>query len=383
MSVKEERSAVWASLEQTRPPHRLERLREWMSGRKLDCTVVAGADAVTHLSGYARYYSGPSALVVDRDGARTLVVMLDEARIARELSHADEVVGFGERGFGIDLNPVARLVESLAAVPAVASARRIGFASALPGVEEELARRVDAERVDASTTLHDLRMVKDEDELERILASYELCWLAQRTVAERAVPGIREIELFSAAQSAAQNASGGPIEFLTDLLSGPNTAQVCCPIHVAGDRAVEDGDPIVADIALRPKNGYFGDTAETHAVGSSPDAEAARAVLLDILADTGRQLVPGAKGSDLFREMARRIEESFPGGEFPHHGGHALGVTSFEDPHVIPSDETPLEPWMAIAIEPGVYFPGGYGARVENIFVVSPEGGIELRSLFA
>jgi Xaa-Pro aminopeptidase len=225
-------------------------------------------------------------------------------------------------------------------------------------------------------------MVKDEDELERIAASYELCWLAQRTVAERAVPGAREIELFSAAQSAAQNASGAPIEFLTDLLSGPNTAQVCCPIHVAGDRVLEDGDPIVADIALR-SNGYFGDTAETHSVGSSPDAEAARAVLLEILADTGRLLVPGANGSDIFREMKRRIEEGFPGGEFPHHGGHGLGVTSFEDPHVIPSDETPLQPWMVIALEPGVYFAGEYGARVENIFVVSPEGGVELRGALA
>ena len=50
---------------------------------------------------------------------------------------------------------------------------------------------------------------------------------------------------------------------------------------------------------------------------------------------------------------------------------------------MIPSDTTPFEPWMVLAIEPGVYFPGGYGARVENIFVVTPAGGIELRDLIA
>jgi Xaa-Pro aminopeptidase len=182
---------------------------------------------------------------------------------------------------------------------------------------------------------------------------------------------------------AMQIESGGPVEFLTDLLSGPNTAEVCCPIHVAGERRVEEGDPVIADIAARPRNGYFGDTAETHSVGSSPEAEGARSVLLEILADAGKLLVPGARGSDIFRETAQRIEAAFPGSEFPHHGGHALGVTSFEDPHIIPSDETPLEPWMVIAIEPGVYFPGRYGARVENIFVVSPEGGVELRTAFA
>lgn len=379
MSVDAETSRVAAALRSSRPPHRLERLEAWMSAENLDCTVVAGADAVTHLAGYWRYYGSPSALVIDREGRRTLLVMLDEVRIAEELSEADEVIGYGERGFGIVLDPRPALVESLAAVPAVAAARRIGFSSELGGLEEELARHVGAERVSAAATLHALRMIKDEDELVKILAAYELCWVAQRTVGERAVPGVREIELFSAALAAAQVENGGPIEFLTDLLSGPNTASVCCPIHVAGRRAVEDGDPIVADIALRCANGYFGDTAETHSVGSSPDAEAARAKLLEILAEFGRRLVPGAKGSDLFRDMSQQITDAFPGGEFPHHGGHALGVTSFEDPHVIPADDTPLESWMVIALEPGVYFPGGYGARVENVFVVTPEGGVELR----
>jgi Xaa-Pro aminopeptidase len=378
MSVKTEPSRVVAALEPSRPPHRLERLESWMDAERLDCTVVAGPDAVTHLGGYWRYYGGPAALVLDREGKRTLVVMRDEARIARELSEADDVVGYGERGFGIDLNPLPRLVETLAAVPAVAAASRVGFASELGGLEEEFARQVDAERVSAAATMHGLRMIKDEDELVKILAAYELCWLAQRTVGERAVPGVQEIELFTAALAAAQVAGGGPIEFLTDLLSGPNTAEVCCPIHVAGRRTVDEGDPVVADIALR-WNGYFGDTAETHSVGSSPDAEAARATLLEILADFGRRLVPGAKGSDLFRDMSQRITDAFGGGEFPHHGGHALGVTSFEDPHVIPADDTPLESWMVIALEPGVYFPGRYGARVENVFVVTPEGGVELR----
>jgi Xaa-Pro aminopeptidase len=380
MSVTEGPRVV-ASLDATRPAHRLERLEAWMAEERLDCTVVSGSDAVNHLAGYWRYYGGPSALVIDRERKRTLVVMIDETRIARELSDADDVLGYGERGFGIDLDPLPRLVATLAAVPAVAGARRVGFASALPGLEEELGRTVAAERVAADSALHRLRMIKDEDELAKILEAYELCWLGQRTVAERSVPGTKEIEIFSAALTAAQVAGGGPIEFLCDLLSGPNTAEVCCPIHVAGNRAVETGDPVVADIALRCPNGYFGDTAETHAVGTSPDAEEARQTLLDILEQARTELVPGATGSEIFERMSRRILETFPGGEFPHHGGHALGVTSFEDPHIVPSDTTPLEPWMVMAIEPGVYFPGRYGARVENIFVVGPEdGAVELRT---
>ena len=361
-----------------KPPHRLERLRTWAEAEGVDCTVVFGADHINHLAGYWRYYGGPSALVIGPDGERTLVVMRDEARIASENSSADQVLGYGERGFGLDLSPARKLVAVVAELPAVSTARRIGFASELPGIEELLASHVQAERVSAEGELHLIRRIKDEDELVRIHASYNLCWLGQQAVSEAARTGAEEIAIFTAAQSAAQLASGGPIEFLCDLLSGPNTAEVCCPIHVAGRRAVQPGDAIVADVVVR-SNGYWGDSAETHSVGGNDEVDAIRAELLTILRASGDRLVPGATGVEVFREMDERIRSAFPEGEFPHHGGHGLGLGSFEDPHVIPSDTTPFESWMVVAIEPGVYFPGRLGARVENIFVVTPTGGVELR----
>ena len=365
-----------------RPPHRIERLRGWMDDEKLDCTVVFGIDNVNHLCGYWRYFGGPSALVVGRDGERTLAVMLDEAPIAEKLSNADAVLGFGERGFGIDLDPVAGLIEMLAAIPTVARASRIGVASEIPGADARLSAAVPAVVVDAGPALHRIRLVKDWDELEKINAGYQLCWLGQKAVADGAVPGVSEIELFTAAQSTAQIASGGPIEFVCDLLSGPSTADVCCPIHVAGTRMLETGDPVIADIVVRTA-GYWGDTAGTYTVGSNGDAEAARSVLLDVLEEARTELVPGATGAEVFATMHARITAAVPDGDLPHHGGHALGLTSFEDPHLIPSDTMPFEPWMVLAVEPGVYVEGRYGARVENVFVVTPEGGVELRAALA
>ncbi len=365
-----------------RPPHRLERLRAWMDEETVGCTVVFGPDNVNHLCGYWRYYGGPSALVVGSDGERTLVVMRDEAPIARALSDADQVIGYAERGFGINLDLVTDLIAAVAAVPAVAGARRIGVSSELPGAADRLAAATSGTAVGADEALYRIRLIKDWDELEKIHTAYELCWLGQEAVARGAVPGVTEIELFTAAQSTAQLASGGPIEFLCDLLSGPNSADVCCPIHVAGRRAVEDGDSVIADVVVRT-SGYWGDSAETHLVGTNADAQAARSILLDILEQAGTELVPGETGAEVFANMHAAVVTSFPGGELPHHGGHAVGLTSFEDPHVIPSDTMSFEPWMVLAIEPGVYFPGRYGARVENIFVVTPAGGIELRDLMA
>jgi Xaa-Pro aminopeptidase len=361
-------------------PHRLERLRAWMDEERIDCAVVSGADNVNHLCGYWRYYGGPSALVVGPEGTSTLIVMLDEVPVAGASTSGVEVLGYGERGFGINLDPINDLVAVVASIPAVAQAKRIGFSSELPGVEGSLSAAVSADLVDAAAALWRIRLIKDWDELEKIHASYELCWLAQQAVAEAAVPGTSEIELFTAAQSSAQIASGGPIEFLADLLSGTNTAAVCCPIHVAGRRTVEPGDAVVADIVVRTA-GYWGDTAETHSVGANTEVAELRAFLLDVLEQSRTELVPGATGAEVFSRMHERVTGAYPGGELPHHGGHALGLTSFEDPHLIPSDTTPLESGMVLAVEPGVYFPGRLGARVENVFVVTPEGGAELRAV--
>ena len=197
-----------------RPPHRRERLRAWLEDEGLECAILFGADHVTHLTGYARYFGGPSAVVVGRDNERVLVVMQDEAPVARTRASAEEVIGFGERGFGIDLDPVAGLVATVAALPAVAGAKRLGVASELAGADARLGAALDATLVDAGEALRRIRLVKDWDELEKIGASYELCWIGQQAVADGARPGATEIELFTAAQGAAQIASGAPIEFV-------------------------------------------------------------------------------------------------------------------------------------------------------------------------
>ena len=368
----------------TEPPsHRCERLREWMEAEDLDACLAFGPKHASHLAGYARYYGGPAGVVVGRDGTRTLAVMYDEAPVARDLGDADIVISYGERGFGINLEPLPLLAGVIAELPEVRAARRIGVADEVGGMAALLRSASDAQQVDAMEPIWRIRLVKDRDELVKVLHSYELCWIGHAAVAERAQqPGVTEIELFSAALSAAQNAHGSPIEFTTDLLSGPKTAEVCCPIHVASPRVVHAGEPVVADIALGA-GGYWGDSAETHISGDNEEVSELRSRLLEILADSTELLRPGNTGAEIYESVSKQILDAFPGGEFPHHVGHGLALSGFEDPHLIPSDHTGLENWMVLAVEPGIYFPGGVGARVENLFIVTPDGGVELRDAFA
>lgn len=361
-----------------RPARRLERLAAVLEEQELDCLVACGPDEVNYVAGYWRYLGGPSAVVLARSGERTLVVMRDEVPVAERGGEADTVLGFGERGFGIELDPLPLLADVVASVPVLASARRVGLVDGLGAMSDLLAARLGATLVGLEQELVRLRLCKDEDELARIAHAYELCWIGQRAIAEAVERGASEIEAFSAAQSAAQIAHGEPIEFVADVLSGPDTCEVCGPIRIASPRRVEAGDPLIADVVVRA-DGYWGDSAETHIAGSNAEVEEARAKLLEILEAARTELVPGNTGAAVFAAMQERVRIAFPDGELPHHAGHAIGLTSFEDPHLIPSDTTPLESWMVLAVEPGVYVPGRFGARVENVFVVTPEGGVELR----
>jgi Xaa-Pro dipeptidase len=358
-------------------PHRVDRLCAFMADEGLEVVVAAGAETVNHLCGYWRYFGSPAGLVVGHDGLRTLVVQVDESEGALGERFADDVATYGSRGFGLVPDQRPLLAAAVAELPRVAAARRLGVASD-GDFAQLLARHVRASLFDAGPPLRSIRLVKDPDELARILAAYELAWTAQEAVRRQVRPGAAEIELFTAGLGAAQLAGGEPIAFLGDLLSGRRAAEVCAPIRVAGRRRLAAGDAVVADLVVGLR-GYWGDTAETLVVGANAEVESVRAELLEILDRTAHLLTPGRTGAEVFAAMHAEIAASFPDGEFPHHGGHGVGLSSFEDPHMIPDDMTPLEAGMVIALEPGVYFAGRFGARTEKMFVVRRGGGSELR----
>ncbi len=206
-----------------------------MADETVDCTVVFGTDNVNHLCGYWRYYGGPSALVIGRDGERTLVVMRDEMPIARALSAADHVLGYGERGFGINLDPVTDLVAAVAAVPAVARARahrclvgdpRRGRPARRSHVRHDRRRGRSAPPDQADQGLGRAR----EDQR----APTSCAGSARRRSRAARFPARPRSSCSPRPSRRPSSRSGGPIEFLCDLLSGPNSADVCCPIHVAG-----------------------------------------------------------------------------------------------------------------------------------------------------
>ncbi len=361
------------------PEPRLDRVRAWMAASELDALVVTSPALVNWLTGYSRYYGGPTAAVIGPAGERTLVVMRDEAEIAGKLSDADSVSAYGERGFGLELNPLPLLVAEVLRTRAVASASRVGVAGDFAMAVTEA---VSAPAVAADEALHQMSLVKDPDELVKIFRSYELCWLAHTAIAEGTAAGASEIEMMSAAQSAAQIGHGGPVEFVADVLAGPNTAEVCAPVAVAGALRAGSGEPVVADLSVGA-DGYWADTCRTYVNGSSAEVDEIRGQLYGIMDAAAADLRTGATGAAVFGGIRDRIAAAWPEGEFPHHGGHGVGLTVFDDPHVIPAEGRTVASWMVMALEPGVYLPGRFGVRTENLFLVTPDGAVELAQAMA
>jgi Xaa-Pro aminopeptidase len=250
----------------------------------------------------------------------------------------------------------------------------VGFAGVSKAVAHDLGW---SSPISLDNELEHFAQRKDRDELERIAVAYNLCWEAHRSVESAVNDGASELDIFTLAQSVAQRSLGQPIEFVADVLAGVNSAQVCCPIAVAGSKRVEVGEPLIADIAVRPA-GYWGDTCRTYIRGANDEIREGLEKLTTILDNAALELRPGARGSEVHESIRRALEETFPGGEFPHHGGHGIGLSCWQGPHIIPSDKSVLGLGMIVAVEPGVYFADRWGIRRENEYLVTENGGVEL-----
>ena len=351
-------------------PGRLERFRAGMATAGCDAAVLVGSGHAAHLAGYARYGSGPVAVVV-RHGSVGLVVPAYEEAAAVETAAVDDVRPYGGAGFGLDLDTLPALAR---VARDAAGARRIGVASDIPA----LAGAIGGDGYpDLSGLVREVRLRKDPDEVAAVAAAYALAAAGQAAVERAARPGAREIDLFTAAYAEAQGRAGRPVGFVSDMLSGAGTADVCCPVRVPGERRLEAADVVVSDVAVAD-GGYWGDSARTFVVGDRDEAAQVRDGITAVLDEVTASLRPGAVCRDVFEEIRARIADRFPGGSFPHHGGHGVGVTVFEDPHLIPADGTELLAGMVLAVEPGVYFPGRFGVRVERMYLVTETDALEL-----
>ena len=158
--------------------------------------------------------------------------------------------------------------------------------------------------------------------------------------------------------------------------SGPNGAN---PHYDYGDRVLSEGDPVVVDIGGTLPSGYHSDTTRTYVVGGDlsaapQDFQDAYAVLERAQAAGRAAAKPGATAQEVDRATREVIEEAGFGEYFTHRTGHGIGLSTHEEPFIMAGNELVLEEGMAFSIEPGIYVPGNWGMRLEDIVYTTADG---------
>ena len=137
---------------------------------------------------------------------------------------------------------------------------------------------------------------------------------------------------------------------------------------------MQSGDTVVCDFGGR-MDGYCSDTTRTFVVGEPSEPVArAHAVLLEAQQAAVAAVRPGVTAESI-DQVARSIIEAGGYGEFfIHRTGHGIGLDVHEHPYIVEGNDLILEPGMAFSIEPGIYVPGDFGMRIEDIVVVTDDG---------
>ena len=224
---------------------------------------------------------------------------------------------------------------------------------------------------DAPSIVERERMIKDDAELEFLRAAVAL----GATLFDRALkvlrPGVKEVEVAAEMELAARRGGAEGMSFPTIIASGPRSA---LPHGRASEQAIAPGGFVVCDFGVILA-GYCSD--QTRSVWVGPPSEKARSAYEAVREAQQAALdvvKPGVTAGEVDEAARKVLRKAELGKYFTHSTGHGVGLEIHEPPRVASGQKTVLKPGMVITIEPGVYFPGKWGVRIEDMVAVTERG---------
>ena len=235
----------------------------------------------------------------------------------------------------------------------------------------------DVEVVPAGDLVEEIRAVKEPEELERISAAAELADEVYRWAVERALTGRTERQVARACEARIRELGAEP-SFPPIVAAGANAA---LPHAEPGDTEIATRELVVFDMGAQ-LDGYCSDCTRTFATGEPGDE--ARDVYELVLSAQEAALGAvraGAGGREVDAVPRKLITDAGHGERFGHGTGHGVGLEVHEGPRLAASSEDELGAGNVVTVEPGVYLPGRFGVRIEDLVVVTEEGCRNLSGL--
>ncbi|CAN5457375.1 Xaa-Pro peptidase family protein [soil metagenome] len=356
------------------PTPALDRAAAQMAAAGVDALLLGPGADLRYLVGYRALPLERLTLLVARaDGRHALLVPRLE-RPRAEDSGAGGAVAIQD--FAETDDPFALAARCLDGLPpgAVLGAGDRLWSTFLLGLQDALP---SASWVRASTVTRELRMRKAPDEVDALRRAGQAIDRVHAQVPGLLKAGRTESEVGRDIADAILAEGHQTVNFVI-VGSGPNGAS---PHHETGSRVLADGDAIVVDIG-GTLDGYCSDCTRDYVVGDPPDGYAeAHAALETAQAAACDAVRPGVTAAAIDAAARDVLSAAGYGGHFVHRTGHGIGLEEHEDPYIVAGNDLALAPGMAFSIEPGVYLPGRFGMRIEDIVVVTDDGCERLNTL--
>ena len=232
-------------------------------------------------------------------------------------------------------------------------------------------KQLETELLPAGTLFETLRAVKSEEEIASMIAAQRISEQALEEVLHIIRPGMTEREVASELvyrmlRHGAEGNSFDPI-----VVTGSKTS---LPHGVPGDKVIQAGDFVTMDFGCL-KNGYCSDMTRTVAVGSATDEmKKIYSIVLEAQLAGIAAAKAGVCGKDIDAAARKVITDAGYGPYFGHGFGHCLGLDIHEPPFAGPTGEAPLPAGSLSSAEPGIYLPGRFGVRIEDVMILREDG---------
>lgn len=345
---------------------RLERAVELMRAAHLDALLITPGPDLRYLIGSAaESFERLTCLVIPADGSTPSVVIPKLELASLDGSAAGEL-GLQILDWVDGVDPYQLVRSTLHA------GSRIAVADAMPALHLiPLAESTSGLPASATPVLRQSRMIKDEAEIEALRRAGAAIDRVHARMSEFLRPGRTEAEV--GADIAAAIVEEGHTEAAFVIVgSGPHGAD---PHHGVSDRVIESCDVVVIDIGGPVEPGYFSDSTRTYVLGSPSKQVADQMALLEAAQAAAVAAVrPGVTAESIDAAARTVLADAGLGDAFVHRTGHGIGLSVHEEPYIVAGNDLVLEPGMAFSIEPGIYFRGKWGARIEDIVVVTADG---------
>jgi Xaa-Pro aminopeptidase len=333
--------------------------------------ITPGYDLRYLVGSRAQTFERLTALVLPTAGEPTMVV--PRLELASLKDSAVTELGLAVRDWVDGEDPYCVVSDALGGAP-VATA----VTDAMPALHLlPLADVLGVVPVLATDVLRRLRMIKDPAEIDALRKAGAAIDRVHARVPEFLVAGRTEADVAADIAEAIVAEGHSEVAFVI-VGSGPHGAD---PHHECSDRELRAGDIVVVDIGGPYEPGYNSDSTRTYSIGE-PDPEVARryAVLQRAQQAAVEAVRPGVTAEQVDAVARDVLAAEGLADAFVHRTGHGIGLSVHEEPYIVAGNALPLEAGMAFSVEPGIYFPGEWGARIEDIVVVTADGALPVNN---